>query len=135
MMKRTDIKVRFLTTFITNILRVGLSFIAGLVIARTLGPSEFGNFNFLMGSFTSFAILVDISSSSAFYTLISQRKRGKKFFLYYGGWVLLRLLIIFFLVLFSPNSIRHKIWLGHPIGLVILALLSGFDNAARLLRL
>jgi O-antigen/teichoic acid export membrane protein len=125
-MNKKSVKVRFLATFITNILRVGISFIAGLVIARTLGPGEYGNFNFLLGSFTSLATLVDMASSSAFYTFISQRQRGKKFFLYYGGWALFQLLILLLLVLFLPDSIRQKIWLGHPFGLVFFALLASF---------
>jgi len=125
-MNKKSVKVRFLATFITNILRVGISFIAGLVIARTLGPGEYGNFTFLLGSFTSLATLVDMASSSAFYTFISQRQRGKRFFLYYGGWVLFQLLILLLLVLFLSDSIRQKIWLGHPFGLVLLALLASF---------
>lgn len=125
-MNKKSIKVRFLTTFITNILRIGISFIAGLVIARTLGPGEYGNFTFLLGSFLAFATLADMASSSAFYTFISQRQRGRRFFLYYGGWVLFQLLILLLLVLFLPNSIRQKIWLGHPFGLVLLALLASF---------
>ena len=123
---KKNIKVRFLLTFITNILRAGISFIAGLIIARTLGPGEYGNFNFLLGSFISLATLVDMASNSAFYTFISQRQRGKKFFLYYGGWVLFQLLILLLLVLFLPNSIRQKIWIGHPFGLVFLALLASY---------
>lgn len=125
-MNKKSVKVRFLSTFITNILRVGISFIAGMVIARTLGPGEYGNFAFLLGSFTSLATLVDMASSSAFYTFISQRQRGKKFFLYYGGWVLFQLLILLLLVLFLPDLIRQKIWLGHPFGLVFLALIASF---------
>lgn len=125
-MNKNSIKVRFLTTFVTNILRVGLSFITGLVIARTLGPGEYGNFSFLLGSFTSLASLVDMASSSAFYTFVSQRQRGRKFFFYYGGWVFAQLLILLLLVLFLPVSIRQKIWLGHPVGLVFLALLASF---------
>ena len=125
-MNKKSIKARFLTTLIANILRVGLSFITGLVIARTLGPGEYGNFSFLLGSFTCLATLVDMASSSAFYTFISQRQRGRKFFLYYGSWVLFQLLIILLLVLFLPDSIRQKIWLGHSFGLVILALLTSF---------
>lgn len=125
-MDKKSIKVRFLTTFITNILRVGFSFITGLVIARTLGPGEYGNFSFLLGSFTSLATLVNMASSSAFYTFISQRQRGKKFFLYYVCWILFQLLILLLLVLFLPDSIRQKIWLGHPFGLVLLALLASF---------
>lgn len=125
-MNRQSIRVRFFSTFVTNILRVGISFITGLVIARTLGPGKYGDFNFLLGSFTALATLVDMASSSAFYTFISQRQRGRKFFLYYGGWVLFQLLVLLLLVLFLPDSIRQKIWLGHPFGLVFLALLSSF---------
>lgn len=123
-MNKNSLKVRFLSTFITNILRVGISFVAGLVIARTLGPGEYGNFNFLLGSFTSLATLADIASSYAFYTFISQRQRGRKFFLYYGGWVLFQLLILLLFVLFLPDSIRQKIWLGHQFEMVFLALLA-----------
>ncbi|MBA3017202.1 MAG: hypothetical protein FP811_03425, partial [Desulfobacteraceae bacterium] len=123
-MNKNSLKVRFLSTFITNILRVGISFIAGLVIARTLGPGEYGNFNFLLGSFTSLATLADIASSYAFYTFISQRQRGRKFFFYYSGWVLAQLLILLLFVLFLPDSIRQKIWLGHQFEMVFLALLA-----------
>jgi O-antigen/teichoic acid export membrane protein len=126
LMNNKSIKVRFLSTFITNILRVGISFIAGLVIARTLGPGEYGNFNFLLGSFTSLATLIEMASSSAFYTFISQRQRGRKFFYYYAGWVSFHLLILLLIVLFLPDSIRQKIWLGRPFGLVLLALLASF---------
>lgn len=125
-MNKKSIKVRFLSTFITNILRVGISFFAGMVIARILGPGEYGNFHFLLGSFASLGILVNMASSSAFYTFICQRQRGRKFFLFYACWVLFQLLILLLLVLFLPDSIRQKIWLGHPFGLVILALVASF---------
>ncbi len=125
-MNKKSIKVRFLATFVVNILRVGFSFITGLIIARTLGPDEYGNFSFLLGIFISLASLVDMASSSAFYTFISQRQRGREFFLYYGGWVLFQLLILLLLVLFLPDSIRQKIWFENPFGLVLLALFANF---------
>jgi len=125
-MNKNSIKVRFLSTFITNILRLGISFISGLVVARILGPGEYGNFSFLLGSFASLAILIDMSSSAAFYTFASQRKRGGQFFLYYAVWVLAQLLILLFLALFLPISLRQKIWIDHPLGLILLALFAGF---------
>ena len=125
-MNKNSIEVRFLSTFITNILRAGIFFIAGLVIARTLGPGEYGNFNFLLGSFISLAALVNMYSSHAFYTFISQRQRGGKFFIYYAVWLLAQLFILLALALFSPVSLREKIWLGHPMHLVLLALLCSF---------
>lgn len=124
--KSAGIRIRFLSTVITNILRMIIAFIAGIVIARTLGPGEYGNFTFLLGSFTSLATLVDMATSSAFYTFVSQRQRGRKFFFYYGSWVLAQLLIILLIVLFLPDSIREKIWLGHPFSLILLALFTSF---------
>jgi len=127
MMDRNSIKVRFLSTFITNILRLGILFITGIIIARTLGPSEYGNFNFLLGSFTSLVTLVDMASSSAFYTFISQRKRGKIFFIYYANWVIAQLFILLIFTLTVPNSFKQKIWLGQSSELLILALFATFS--------
>jgi O-antigen/teichoic acid export membrane protein len=127
-MNNASIKVRFLTTFITNILRVGLSFFTGLIIARALGPSDYGNFTFLLGSFTSLAALVDMATSSAFYTFISQRQRGRKFFFYYAVWIITQLLILLIFTLFVPDSLRYKIWLGQPGELILLALLVTFST-------
>lgn len=126
-MNKNSIKTRFFSTFITNILRVGISFITGLIIARTLGPSEYGNFNFLIGSFTSLATLVDMATSSAFYTFISQKQRGRKFFGYYAIWIFTQFIILLGITLFIPDTIKNKIWLGQPGGLVFLALLVNFS--------
>jgi len=125
-MDRTSIRIRFLTSFTSNILQVALSFITGLIIARTLGPSYYGDFHFLLGSFTALAALVDMASSSAFYTFISQKKHGKNFFLYYAGWILIQFIIVVLLVLLLPSSLKTKIWLGHSEELVILALFASF---------
>ena len=78
-----SVKVRFLTTLFVNIARVGLSFIGGIIIARSLGPAVYGNYSFLLGSFISITTLLDMGTSSAFYTFLSQRKRGLKFYVYY----------------------------------------------------
>ena len=126
-MNTNNAKLRFLTTVIANIIRLAISFITGLVIARVLGPSEYGNFDFLCGSFTSLAAFVNMSSSTAFYTFISQRQRGRRFFLYYGSWVLIQFLILLCFVLFLSGSLRKKFWLGHPLDLVILALFTSFS--------
>jgi O-antigen/teichoic acid export membrane protein len=125
-MSRTSVRVRYLITLISNILRVGLSFISGLVIARTLGPGKYGDFNFLLGSFTALATLVDMASSSAFYTFISQKKRGRNFFLYYTTWLLLQFFILLFFTLVLPASFTQKIWLGHSGHLILFALFASF---------
>jgi len=125
-MNKKSVKLRFFSTVVTNVLRAGISFIAGVMVARVLGPSEYGNFDFLCGSFTSLATFVNMSSSTAFYTFISQKQRGRKFFLYYSVWVLIQFLVLLLFVLFLSGSLRQKIWLGHSFELVLLALFASF---------
>jgi len=124
---KQSFRVRFLSTLVSNILRFGLLFISGVVIARALGPGDYGNFGFLLGSFTALANLVDMASSSAFYTFISQKKRGQKFYYYYTAWIFTQFLILLFFVLLLPAPLKGKIWLGHPRGMIILALFASFS--------
>ena len=123
---KRGVKARFVSTFIANILRAGLSFLTGLVIARTLGPSDYGHLSFLLGSFAAVANLVDMASSHAFYTFISQKQRGRQFFRYYAFWVLTQLFILLILVFLLPASFRQEIWLEHPKALILLVLFASF---------
>ena len=125
-MNRTSIKVRFLSTVTANVLRVFIVFATGLVIARILGPSEYGNFNFLMGSFLGLITLVDMGTGSAFYTFISKEQRGTIFFIYYSIWIIIQLSILFLFVLFLPAFLMQKIWLGHTRKIVLFALFASF---------
>lgn len=122
----TGIKSRFIITLVANILRMGFSFSTGVVIARFLGPSNYGDFSFLLGSFSALIILVDLGSSSAFYTIISKKERSSKFYLYYAVWTLVQLLILLLFVFFLPDDILDRIWLGHSKNLVLLALIASF---------
>jgi O-antigen/teichoic acid export membrane protein len=126
-MNLTSTKARFSTTVVANVLRMSISFVTGLVIARVLGPKEYGNFYFLLGSFTALIALVNMASSSAFYTFISQKQRGRAFFFYYLLWILIQFGLLLLLVLLLPNSLKGKIWLGHSRDLVLLALFVSFN--------
>ncbi len=122
-----SVKVRFLTTLFVNIVKVGLGFVAGIIVARGLGPAGYGNFNFLLGSFVSIITLLDMGTSSAFYTFLSQRKRSSKFYLYYFLWLIIQfILVLLFIALIFPESWRNTIWLGQTKGLIMLAFLASF---------
>jgi O-antigen/teichoic acid export membrane protein len=125
-MNRASLKIRFFITAGANVIRAMLSFGAGIVIARALGPSKYGDFSFLLGSFIAIADLVNMASSAAFYTFISQRQRGRQFFFYYSCWVLIQLFVLLVLVWFLPESAKARIWLGHPTSLIVLALSASF---------
>jgi len=122
-----SVKGRFLATLFANIMRIGMSVIAGLVIARGLGPSGYGNFNFLLGSFASITALLDAGTSSAFYTFLSQQKRGSKFFLYYFAWIGIQFAVVLaFICCIFPDTWCNEIWLGHSRGLILMAFIASF---------
>lgn len=95
-----SVKVRFLASLSANIIRMGLGFVTGLIVARGLGTANFGNYSFLLGSFTSIIALLDMGTSSAFYTFLSQRKHSPKFYLYYLSWLTVQFVLILALIAF-----------------------------------
>jgi len=82
---------------------------------------------FLSGSFIAIRSLMDMGTSSAFYTFISQRARDRKFYLYYYGWLLLQFVFTSLLITaIMPQTIIDRIWLGHSRGIILLAFLATF---------
>ena len=81
----TSIKKRFIFSVGANIARAAVSLMVGLLVARGLGPADYGNLAYLLGSFWAIRALLDMGASSAFYTFIARRDRGNPYyFLYFG---------------------------------------------------
>jgi O-antigen/teichoic acid export membrane protein len=70
---------RFTVSVLANILRGGLAFVSTIIIARVLGPEEYGDYAFLLGSFVAAMGLLDMGTSNAFQTFMSQKERGRMF--------------------------------------------------------
>lgn len=122
-----SVQSRFKATIIANVLRSGLSFITGLLIARGLGPEQYGNFVFLLGSFVALRQLLDMGTSSAFYTFISQRPRPLPFILSYFGWQGLQFVLpVMAIGLLMPQIWVDQIWLGQNRGLILLSFVAVF---------
>ena len=119
-------RFRIAVSMVSNLLRVAIALITGLLIARVLGPGRYGDYMFLLSSFAALAGLTDMGMSSAFYTLMSQRQRGLLFVLYYLGWLTVQLAALVALVVVAPSGIFRQIWLGQPRDLVLLALIASF---------
>ena len=75
---------RLSVSFGFNILRSLASFLTVILLARWLGPQEYGIMVFLLASFVAYQALVDMASTSAFFTFLSQRTRSKKFIIFTG---------------------------------------------------
>ena len=126
-MLKTSIRSRFIFTVGTNLFRSLLSFITGILLARLLGPESYGNMAFLMGSFMGVLSLLNMGSSSAFFTFMSQKTRSRKFVLLFFLWIGIQLMATLIVIgLFFPVHWIENIWLGQKLGLVLLAFLAIF---------
>lgn len=122
-----NIDKRFIYTFFSNLFKSGLNFITGLLLAKWLGPEDFGRMAFLLASFIAIKSLMDFASSSAFFTFISQKKRSVIFISYYWIWVFLQLMLTLFVVLILlPEELILNIWGDETKFLIFLALIASF---------
>lgn len=122
-----SIKKRFLFSVGANIARAAVSLIVGLLVARGLGPADYGNLAYLLGSFWAIRALLNMGASSAFYTFIAQRNRGRRYYLVYFGWLAFQFIFSIALVaVFLPSAVVERFWLGQEREMILLALLATF---------
>lgn len=122
-----SVKKRFAVSFASNALRAALSFLAGLVVARGLGPGDYGRLMFLLGSFVSIKSLLDLGTSNAFYTFISQARRPLRYYSFYLLWLAAQFAVTAAAVtLLLPDSVVRGMWVGESRGLILLAFAASF---------
>jgi O-antigen/teichoic acid export membrane protein len=122
-----SVKTRFLFSVGANALRALVSLCTGLLVARGLSPSGYGDLTYLLGSFVAIRALLDLGSSNAFYTFLSRSARSRTFYSIYYGWLLLQFTMSLLLVaVVFPQSVLQEIWLGHSRDLILYALIASF---------
>lgn len=108
-------------------MRAVIGFATGLVIARALNPAGYGDLMFLLGSFVAIRSVLDMGSSSAFFTFLSQRARARYFYFVYFCWLAFQFFVTLLLIwLIIPASIFERIWLGGDREIVLLAFVAAF---------
>ena len=110
-----------------NGLRGALSLMTAVLLARWMGPHDYGRMAFLTASFTALKGLLDMASSSAFFTFLSQRPRTRRFIGHYWRFIFFQ--FIFFLLVVGflmPAGWINAIWQGESRGLVLLAFVASF---------
>lgn len=123
----TSVRTRFLFSVASNTTRATLGLVSGLLIARALDPSGYGDLTFLLGSFIATKSLLDLGSANAFFTLISQRPRRREFYALYFGWQAAQFfLMAAFIALLCPARLLNWIWLGNHREVVLVAFLAVF---------
>lgn len=122
-----SVRRRFLFSVAANLARAVISLLAGLLVARGLGPIDYGNLAYLLGSFWALRALLDFGSSSAFYTFIAQRHRGRSYYIVYFAWLAFQFVVSAALVVvLIPDWLVDGFWLGQSREMIILALLATF---------
>ena len=126
-MSKYSIKNRFISSFIGNIARSGISFATALLLARWLGAEDYGRMAFLLASFVAFKQLVDMATTHAFFTFISRRTRSRKFVKYYWFWIVLQFFISLLIVgVLLPDELVSTVWEGESRLLVVLSFVAVF---------
>jgi O-antigen/teichoic acid export membrane protein len=122
-----SVRTRFMVTVAANGTRSLFGFAAGLLIARALSPAGYGDVMFLIGSFAAIRGLLDMGTSSAFFTFISRQPQGPKFYLVYLLWTIAQVVLTLLLIgLLIPQSQFERIWLGHDRHIVALSFFAAF---------
>ena len=122
-----SIRWRFAFTLGANFFRALLSFLTGMLLARWLGPKAYGNMAFLLGTFLAVRQLLDLGSSSAFFTFLSQRARSRRFVGAFFVWLAVQFLVPLLVVgVLFPSRWIEAIWHGEERWLVLLAFAAAF---------
>ncbi|MBO8132045.1 MAG: lipopolysaccharide biosynthesis protein [Candidatus Marinimicrobia bacterium] len=124
-----SIKKRAIVSILANFLYMIINFITGIIVARKLGPSNYGNFTFLIGVFIGFRELLELGTSKAFYTFISQKKQTIYFYIVYFLWQILQFIgVIILIAIILPQKWVNIIWQNHDKSLIILAFIATFSK-------
>lgn len=124
---QASVTSRFLTSLAANLSRALLAFVTGLIVARGLGPEQYGKMMFLLGTFVAARQILDMGSSTAFFTLLSQRGRSKRFVGWFAVWLALQFIVPLLAIgLLFPAAWIELVWKGEQRGLVLLAFMASY---------
>jgi len=118
---------RSVASFFLTLLRALVTFVTSTLLARFLGPVDYGDMIFLIASSTAIKTFLDANSSSAFYTFLSEKRKSSLFIFKYLLWVLIQPLIIgLFIFVISPEELIEVIWHQESRPLVFFAFVAVF---------
>lgn len=121
------IRSRFVASFVANLARSGVTFGTGILLARWLGPVDYGRMSFLLAAFTAIRGLLDMGTSTAFFTLLSRRPRSPQFITMFWTFIGVQLILALLLLLvLLPQSAIDILWAGESREYLGLAFLAAF---------
>lgn len=98
-----------------------------MLLARWLGPRDYGNLAFLLGTFIALRQVLDMGTSSAFFTFLSQSPKSYRFVCTYFLFLATQFLVCAFVIwVVFPADWVNAIWHGQDRSLVVLAFGAAF---------
>lgn len=116
-------KKRIGITLAANIVRGVVTIGVAILLARFFNVADYGRFAFLTATFMALKQLLDLGTSSAFFTFLSQKKKPVNFLIhfwifFFGKYALAAILIAYIF----PDVFFERIWHGETRAMVILAM-------------
>lgn len=122
-----SIRARFGFSLFANLSKAVITFGTGLLVARGLGPEQYGTMMFLLATFVGVRALLDMGTSTAFFTFLSQRQRSLHFVGWYCAWLGLQFIVPFLAIAFLfPVEWIEIVWKGEQRSLVIIAFVAAY---------
>jgi len=119
--------VRIFYTLVFNYARVAVAFMTMLQIAKYLGPSEYGNYVYLLSTATAAISFINLDTYSAFYTYISSIRRGMIFYRLYSLWLFIQFVLLLVFAMLTFYIFPEKIWFNNNIITIILSVIASFS--------
>ena len=113
-------------SFISTSLKSLATLLTGILLARSLGPENYGIFAFLTSSFIALKAFTELGTSSAFYSFASKRVRSRKFYAIYFFWLIFQFASGLLFLIFSPSDLINSIWHNENILRIFLAFTAVF---------
>ena len=113
---------RYAYKLLTNIVGAGFSLVALCVVPRGLGPSLYGDYNFLINFFNQIVGFVDMGTSVCFYTKLSQRQKEGGLVVFYSYFMfVVALAMVVFIICAQWSGAYKRIWPGQGLMFVYLS--------------
>lgn len=93
-MKTDSVEKRYVVTLFVNVFKLVLGVANSTIVPKSLGIVDFGNYQFLLRSFTSIRGFFNLGLSAAFLTYSSKNIKSSKAFVLFFGWNIVQLLVI-----------------------------------------
>ncbi len=117
---------RFVFSAGNSFVRLFIGSFLGFLIARQLGPSDFGDYSFLLAVMTSFVAFIDLKYSQAFFTFSSSGAANSHNFKILVIWYALQLAVVLLILFLAGSLVKEKIFKVSDEGIILLAFLAVF---------